>query len=163
MAQDDGRVRLGQLVQDVEVAMLTTFDDEGELHSRPMLTLRPGFDGVLWFATDLRSHSVADVGREHQVAVSYVDAPAERFLSVSGWAELVRDRTLARALWREPLRAWFPNGPEAQEFALLRVAVERAQYWEGTSGKQVQLVAAPVSRFAPERYLGDDHPDFGPH
>ena len=163
MPDENGRNRLGELVQDIDIAMLTTFDDDGQLHSRPMLTLSAGADGILWFATDLRSHSAADIGREHQVAVSYVDPTAQRYLSVSGWAELVRDRSRARAFWRDALRAWFPDGPEARDFALMRVAVERAQYWDGASGEQVQLIAAPVARYGPERYASEDASSLGPH
>ena len=41
--------KLGELIKDIRIAMLTTVDEDGSLRSRPMATQDAEFDGVLWF------------------------------------------------------------------------------------------------------------------
>ena len=47
-------------------------------------------------------------------------------------AEVVRDRAKIEELWKPQLRAWFPEGVETPDIALLKVSVERAEYWDGS-------------------------------
>src|SRR5919205_372923 len=42
---DENIRKLGELIQDIRIAMLTTVDDDGTLRSRPMGTLKTPFDG----------------------------------------------------------------------------------------------------------------------
>ena len=59
-AQND-TAKLGELIKDIRVAMLTTVDNEGRLHSRPMATQQTEFDGTLWFFTDSDSVKVHEL------------------------------------------------------------------------------------------------------
>src|SRR5690242_10237821 len=76
--------RLGELIQDINVAMITTVGLDGALHSRPMFTRRLEKDENLWFFTSddsLKTHEIAD---EHQVNVTYAEGKQQRYVSVSG-------------------------------------------------------------------------------
>jgi general stress protein 26 len=132
--------KLWDLIKGIEVAMLTTVDTGGVLHSRPMATQDLDFDGYLWFFTDAASHKVDEVNSHREVNLVYVDKTKNRFVSVSGAGRVLRDLQKARELWRPHLRAWFPNGVDDPGVALLRVEVRKAEYWDSPSSKVVELL-----------------------
>ena len=61
----------------------------------------------------------------------------QRYVSVSGNAFLVRDKAKAKELWNEALRTWFPQGLDDPDLALLRVTVDKAEYWDSPSSAMV--------------------------
>jgi general stress protein 26 len=132
--------KLRELIKDIDFAMLTTVDEsDGTLRSRPMATQRAEFDGDLWFFTRASAPKVDEVEREQQVNVSYADPSHQRYVSISGRAQLVRDRKKNKELWNPVFKAWFPEGLDDPDLALLHVAVEKAEYWDSPSGKLVAL------------------------
>jgi general stress protein 26 len=147
--QEDKLRKLREIVKAVDICMLTTVGDGGELHSRPMSNNREvEFDGDLWFFTYGSSHKVDEVGRVPRVNASFADVDAQLYASVSGAAEVVRDRAKIEELWQPHLKAWFPDGVETPDIALLKVTAERAEYWDGSQSfiaHAVSLVSALVT------------------
>jgi len=109
-----------------------------------MLTRGIGADGGLWFFTRASDAKVDEALLHPHVNVSDIEASQNRYVSVSGSATLVRDREKIRQLWNEGERAWFPRGPDDPDLALLRVSVERAEYWDGPAGAPAGLVLEDV-------------------
>ena len=132
--------KLGEMIKDIKFAMLTTVDDGGALRSRPMATQNKEFDGELWFFTKASAPKVDEIEREHHVNVSYSHPEDQNYISVSGHAKLVRDVDKNKELWTAPMKAWFPNGPEDPEVALLKVDVDKAEYWDTPGSAVVHLV-----------------------
>lgn len=133
LTQEERLAKLREIVKAVDICMLTTVNERGELHSRPMSNNREvEFDGDLWFFTYGSSHKVDEVGRVPQVNAGFADVGAQQYASLSGRAEVVRDRAKIEELWRPHMRAWFPEGVETPDIALLKVSVERAEYWDGS-------------------------------
>ncbi|HEX7317252.1 MAG TPA: pyridoxamine 5'-phosphate oxidase family protein [Pyrinomonadaceae bacterium] len=133
VTQDDKVGKLRELVKAVDICMLTTVDERGELHSRPMSNNRDvEFDGDLWFFTYGSSHKVDEVNRVSKVNASFADVDNQLYASLSGHAEVVRDRAKIEELWKPELKAWFPEGVDTPDIALLKVKVERAEYWDGS-------------------------------
>lgn len=132
--------KLGAMIADIDFAMLTTAEEDGTLRSRPMSTQQVEFDGDLWFFTRASSPKVEEVEREQHVNVSYAKPEAQRYVSVSGKARLVRDAAKIKELWSPVLKAWFPKGPDDPDLALLKVSVEQAEYWDSPSSKMMHLV-----------------------
>jgi general stress protein 26 len=131
--------KLGELVKDIRVAMLTTADDDGSLRSRPMATPQVEFDGDLWFFTWADTPKVEGLQRHPQVNVSFADPDQQHYVSISGTATLVRERQKMKELWSSWFRTWFPRGIDDPNLALLRVQVEKAEYWDAPSSTMVQL------------------------
>jgi general stress protein 26 len=129
-------------VKGIRVAMMTTTSPDGSLHSRPMATCEGLEDGSLWFFTSCETEKVREINVDHRVNVTYSDAEDDRYVAIAGTAEIVRDRGKMKELWSPLLRAWFPRGLEEPDIALLRVDVERAEYWDPTAG----VLSAIVSR-----------------
>lgn len=144
MAKKRGEVdtvqHLGELIQDIKVAMMTTVEEDGSLRSRPMWTHEhKAFEGELWFFTRQHSHKVDELERDHHVNLSYAEPKRDQYVSLSGRGTLVNDREMMEKLWTPSLKAWFPEGLEDPELSLLRVRVEKAEYWDVPSSRMVQL------------------------
>ena len=136
---DPERTRLRKLLKGFRVAMLTTVTPEGVLRSRPMVTVRMGTDGDVWFLTKAHAPKVGEVEEHRRVNVGYASAKARRYVSLSGSASLVRDPARVQAMWKRRHRKWLPEGKRDPDLAALRVQVERAEYWDEASGTMVVL------------------------
>ena len=132
----DAVAKLGALIKKMKFAMLTTLDEDGTLRSRPMATQEVEFDGTLWFFTRASAPKVGEVEKEHQVNVAYAEPNDQTYVSVSGRANVVRDKAKAEELWNPALKAWFPKGLDDPDLALLKVEVDKAEYWD-TPGSAV--------------------------
>ncbi|MCY1046620.1 pyridoxamine 5'-phosphate oxidase family protein [Corallococcus sp. bb12-1] len=148
---------LGKLIHGIKVAMMTTVDSDGSLRSRPMWTYDKDFDGELWFFTNDHTHKVDEVEKDHHVSLAYADPGKDRYVSVSGRCQLVRDKAKAKELWTPALKAWFPQGLEDPNMALLRVTVEKAEYWDTPNSRMVQLVGFVKAVLTGEKYHPGDN------
>lgn len=128
-----------ELIKDIDVAMLVTETGDGSLRSRPMVTQATDFDGDLWFFTDHDSAKVLEIQADRHVNVSYADPRSQKFISVSGIAELSTDRQKIKEIWNPYAKAWFPDGPDDPRLALLRVHPTSAEYWDSASGLAVTV------------------------
>ena len=144
--------KLAKLIKGIKVAMMTTRDDDGTLRARPMQTQNEEFDGTLWFFTQASSHKVVEVDHEHQVNVTYAEPSENRYVSVSGTATLVRDKAKIDQLWTPVLKAWFPDGKEDPDVALLRVDVSKAEYWDQPSSAIVKLAGFTKAVLTGQQY-----------
>ena len=151
-SRKDAIAHLGELIHGIKVAMMTTVEADGSLRSRPMWTHDRDFDGELWFFTREHSAKVGEVEHDHHVNLSYAEPSKDRFVSVSGRCRLVLDKEKARQLWNPTLKAWFPQGVDDPELALLCVKVEKAEYWDVPSSRMVQLVGFVKAVLAGETY-----------
>lgn len=149
-ADAEGTRKLWDMIEDIDIAMLTTTDEDGVLHSRPMGTIKHDFDGDLWFFTRASSHKVLEIRQHEEVCLSYADPDDQDYVSVSGRATLVRDKAKAEELWSEPLRTWFPKGLDDPDIALLKVHVTHAEYWDSPNGKMVYALGYMKARLTGE-------------
>ena len=144
--------KLKELIKDIEVAMLTTVDEHGHLHARPMATQKTEFDGDLWFFTDAGSPKVDEIQSDQRVNVSYSSPGGNSFISVAGTAQLVTDKDKIKELYTPDLKAWFPDGTDTPGIALLKIDVYSAQYWDAPNNTIVKLAGLVKATATGERY-----------
>jgi general stress protein 26 len=122
--------KVADLVEEIKFAMLTTEESDGSLRSRPMSTLQMDSNGDLWFFTALSSPKVEDCVQHRDVNLSYMDADKQRYLSLSGSAQVVRDKEKMKQLWTAWVQPWFPQGVDDPDLVLLKVSIAHAEYWD---------------------------------
>ena len=69
----------------------------------------------------------------------------------------LRDRAMIDELWRPEFKIWFPEGKDDPEIALLRVSLEKAEYWDSPSstiGYALSFVSSLVTGKQPD--LGEN-------
>lgn len=154
--QSDAERKLWKLVEDIRTAMMTSVDGD-VLRARPMQGFVDDEKGLLWFFTRRSAHKAAEIDREAQVNLSFADPKHQQYVSISGIAQVVIDPPKAKDLWNPFVQAWFPEGPDDPDVALIRVRAEQGEYWEGPSSSLVQLwriSKALAEREEPE--MGED-------
>lgn len=136
----EARNKVWELIREVQVAMLVTLDWQGRMRGRPMRAVKlKEFSGTLWFFTSQPSPKTEEIGQDDRVLLAYADPNSQNYVAVSGTVQVVRDPRRQKELWSEPLRTWFPGGPDDPKAALLKVEVEGAEYWDSPSSAFVHL------------------------
>lgn len=131
--------KLADLIEESRIAMLTTAEPDGTLRSRPLATLQLDARGALWFFTFASSPKVDEIERHRRVNLSYVNPRDEDYVSISGIAEIVRDRAKMRELWTPWVKPWFPRGLDDPDLVLLQVTIEQAEYWDAPDSAAKRL------------------------
>jgi len=143
-------------IKDVRIAMLTTQDEDGSLRSRPMYTQKPDGSSALVFLTDKDSAKVYEVKKDSHVNLSYGKPEDNVYVSVSGRANAYRDQAEIDKLWSEPLRAWFAKGKDDPNIYILKVEIDKGEYWDTPSGVLSRAVAYVKALTTGERATSDD-------
>lgn len=144
MAEATGKIaQLNELIKGIDTAVLTTVRPDSTLHSCPMASHVADDRGVLWFITHDNSEKVEAVRTNQRVNLAYVDHLSQRYVSISGFCELVRDHALAKTLWYPSYASWFPGGVDDPGLVLLKVDIQQAAYWDAARGRMVPLLGFP--------------------
>ena len=154
--------KLREIMNGVTFAMLVTVDDDGTLHSRPMALQEAEFDGDLWFFTKASAEKVMDIQRERHVNVSFARPNDQTYVSVSGLAQLVRDRQKAESLWSPTYKAWFPDGLDDPDLALIKVRVTKAEYWSSPPSAPTQLIGMAKAMVTGQEYHPGENKELRP-
>ncbi|MFC0677642.1 pyridoxamine 5'-phosphate oxidase family protein [Lysobacter korlensis] len=147
--REAGLKKLHDMIDDVEVAMLTGISADGRLLSRPLHTMDVDADGTLWFATAYDTEKVREIEANPQVNVSYESRGKGIYVSVSGRASIVRDRAIIDEKWSPGMSVFFKGGKDDPNLCLIRVDAESAEYWDGPStaiGKGLYFLTTAVTR-----------------
>lgn len=135
----EGLQKIGELVRDIRITMMTTLGPDGSIDSRPMATQKTEtFDGTLWFLTRGESGKVAEIEHDAHVSLLYADPGDSKFITVKGRASVSHDRNKIHELWNPMYKAWFPDGEDDPAVTVLRVDITEAEYWQASSSKLVR-------------------------
>ena len=146
----EGAKKLYELIEDVKIAMMTTVEADGTLHSRPMWNHKADESGDLWFFTRDRTPKIQELSRDAEVNLAYSDPSGQNYVSVAGKAEIVREQAKIKELWSEGLRTWFPKGPDDPDIALIRVHPSGGEYWDAPSQSVMQIYGYVKARLTGE-------------
>jgi len=153
-ARENDLQKLREMIKDIDFCMMTTIDEDGDLHSRPMsVNGEVDPDGDLWFFTGASSHKVSEIAKLPKVNVSFADPENQQYVSISGTAQLVRDREKIKELWKPEFKMWFPEGKDDPEIALLCVSLEKGEYWDSpgsTIGYALSFVSSLITGKQPD-------------
>lgn len=155
----EARQKVWDLIKDIKIALMVTKGEDGEaLRGRPMAAINKDFDGDLWFATRAEAPKVGEIKEHDHVLLAYSDPKTQNYVSVAGVSAMVRDPSKVKELWSEPLRVWFPKGPDDPDIALIKVTVETAEYWDAPSSAWVYAFGYAKARLTgePPKHVGEN-------
>ncbi len=153
----EGVKKIGELIKDIRICMMTTAGSDGSFDSRPMATQKTEFDGDVWFLTRGESGKVHEIEDDAHVSLLYADTGDSKYVAAKGKATVSKDKAKIHELWNPMFKAWFPGGEDDPEITVLKVSLTEAQYWEASSSKiimGVKYLAAAVT---------GDHTKIGEH
>jgi general stress protein 26 len=140
--------------------MLTTRRADGHMVSRPMATQKRAVGADFWFATMKDMPKIAEISAEPRVNLSYYKDRTKEWVSISGEAQVIRNRAKIRELWQPDWKFWFPDeggvkdgGAEDPRIVLIGVRAVSAQYMTLEKPQALvlfDLVASKLSGKTPE-------------
>jgi general stress protein 26 len=148
----DDRAKLVELMEDLPIGMLTTFGPEGP-RSVPMARQQVEPTAELWFITARDTRHVDDVARDPQVSLTFSSRDA--WVAMTGRAEVVDDRAKLEELWNTFAEAWLPGGPGDPNAVLLKVDVDRAEYWDTPGGRIASMISLAKTKLTGDTYDAD--------
>ena len=132
-----GIKKIGELIKEVRICMMTTAAGDGSFDSRPMATQETEFDGTVWFLTRHESGKVHEIEENDHVSLMYADPSNHSYVTAKGKAKISRDKAKIEELWNPMFKAWFPEGQDDPSIAVVKVEVDEADYWDSSSSKLV--------------------------
>ena len=134
------------LIDDIEIAMMTTRRPDGHLESRAMANQKQAAGADLWFVTADGTGKLRDLAADPHVNLSYYKDGTREWMSVSGLATISRDRGKIRELYATDWKAWFPDEgdprhgtPEDPRMVLIGVKIHAAVFLEVNKPKPIVL------------------------
>ena len=154
--------RFYALVDEIEIAMMTTRRRDQHLESRAMANQKRADGADLWFVTAEATAKVADLEADPHLNLAYYKNRTREWISVSGLATLSRDRGKIHELYAEDWNVWFPDEgdprhgtPDDPRFVLIGVEVHAAVFFELDKPQPVVLYELAKG------WLTGDAPDLG--
>lgn len=135
-----------EMVESIEIAMMTTRRPDGHLESRAMATQKPAAGADIWFVTLESTGKLRDIEHDPHVNLSFYKDRTREWISVSGLAKLSRDRQKIHELYAPDWKMWFPEEddprhgtPDDPRMVLIGVDVHAAVFLEMTKPQPVVL------------------------
>lgn len=152
MTNDNARdaERAWELMQKIGFAMLVTHDGD-KLRARPMSAHLERENNAIYFLTDARRHKDDEIARNPGINLSFADASAQKYVSLTGTAVVSNDRAKIKELFSTPAKAWWDSA-EDPNIRVLKITPDDAEYWDspGTVVSYVKMAAAAVTGTRPD-------------
>jgi general stress protein 26 len=152
MTNDNARdvERAWELMKKIGFAMLVTRDGD-ELRARPMSAYLERESNTIYFLTDARRHKDEEITRNPGINLSFADASAQKYVSLTGTALVSNDRAKIKELFSTPAKAWWESADDPN-IRVLKVTPDDAEYWDspGTIVSYVKMAAAAVTGTRPD-------------
>ena len=141
--------RVWELMETVGFCMFSTWTGS-RLRSRPMSASLSRTENVIRFLTDVRQHKDEEVREYPQVCLAFADPRNQKYVSISGQAQITNDRETIRSLWSLPAKAWWQNADDPN-IRVITVRPEEAEWWDspGTIVSYVSMAAAAITGSKP--------------
>jgi general stress protein 26 len=148
--------KVADKIKDIKTAMLVSLESDGCLRSRPMQLLQINGNDLL-FLTGYQSGLSHEITHDSHVNLSFADESKMIFVSLSGKAAVSKEAALIDELWQEPYRAWFPEGKDDPNIAVLRVSVDHAEYWDSPTSPVVHAIGFAKAMLTGQKADPGDH------
>jgi general stress protein 26 len=150
----DNLEKVWELVDRIGFCMLTT-QTGSDIRARPMSAYAEKIENSVYFLTDVASHKDEDIARHPNVCLAFADTKGQKYVSLSGSAEILNDREKVRDLWATPAKAWW-DSPDDPSIRVLKITPSFAEYWDspGTVISYIKMAAAAMTSAKPD--MGDN-------
>jgi general stress protein 26 len=114
-----------------DVGMLTAFDPEGQLHTRPMSVRDVDEEGRIYFLSNDSIQRSFEITEHSNVNLSFHFPNRLHFSALRASACLRRDAELLWSLLGDDLLPWCPLGASDPDLVVIELSPETFDMWEG--------------------------------
>ena len=137
--------KIKELVKDITSCMFCTDVFQLPFRTRPMATIDVDDQGNVWFFSNAASDKNDEIKSNDIVQLIYAKNSNSHFLTITGKAEIIKDKNKIDELWNPMVKAWFPEGKDDPDLSLIKVIPQDAYYWDTPHGKMVTLLKIAAS------------------
>lgn len=115
------------IVCSIDYCVVITHAETGSPNARVMEPFKPDDDWTIWMGTSPKSRKVQDIQRNSRITLTYYYPSNTAYVTLQGEAHLVSDLKLRRKYWNEVWHAFFPDGPEGNDYTLIAFVPDRIE------------------------------------
>lgn len=108
------------MINSVDFCFLITLGESGQPNARLVQHFKTDESLVVWFGTSPKSRKANELRQNPHLSVAFYHPDDTAYVTLKGAAELVDDLNLRREKWYENWIAFFPEGPEGNDYVLLK-------------------------------------------
>lgn len=116
-----------ETIRAAEYCFLITQDRSGQVSTRLMQPFDPEPDLTIWMGASPKSRKVRQIREDGRATLAYQDKASNAYAVLSGSAAIVDDPAQRRHYWREGWEAFFKQGPEGEDYVLIRFTPNRIE------------------------------------
>jgi general stress protein 26 len=137
--------RVWELAKRIGICMFITWDGERQ-RARPLVATVEKQSNAIWFLSDAESHKDEQAERFPIVTLAFADNSGNKYVSITGKAEVLDDRALVRKLWSPYAKAWWKDADDP-DIRVIKVTPQDAELWDSPGGlfSRVRMLAAAVT------------------
>ena len=129
----DDREKFWDLIEEHHACMLVTHGPGGTLHARPMHAIPDREKREILFYTEITGGKAHEIANSDEVCITFLSHKKNDYIAVQGKAELTREKALIDKHWNPMVKAWFPQGKDDPNVAMIRIHVRAGEYWDSSS------------------------------
>ncbi len=116
-----------QTIEAAQTCFLITVGQEGLPSARVMAPFPPESDFTIWMGARPRARKIREIAKDNRAVLGYSHAADGAYLSVAGTVTVVDCLDARRRYWIEDFRAFWPDGPEGDDYVLLKFVPSRME------------------------------------
>jgi general stress protein 26 len=145
-----------EIMRKFDQAMLITQSETAGLRGRPMVIAETADDGSVWFISRADTQKMDEMAKDSEILA--VMQSSSQWLSITGHAEIQKDRAHIHRLWKETYRAWC-DGKDDPNIALIRLKPREAEYWDNSGLKGLKFALRYAAAYVTGKELRSDQDD----
>ena len=136
-------------MRSAEYCMLITLSEGGEANARLVQPFEPEPDMTIWVGTWSKSRKVREVRRDSRVTLAFYDKESTAYVTLLGLGQIENDLNKKRKYWREEWIGFIPQGPDGDDYVLVKFIpfrIELMSFGRGVLPQPYGLKPAVVVR-----------------
>ena len=138
--------KLVELLKTFSNAILVTHGGSEDLHSRPMAIAQVEANGDVWMLSGAASEKVREVRADARAQI--VCQSSSAFVTLTGRANVNKDRAKLDEIWTESYKSWFPQGKDDPNLVLIQLRAEEGEWWDERGTNRLKYVIESVKAYA---------------
>lgn len=157
MKNQESLEKLKDLLEGTRICMLSTYNEDKRIHTRPMAYQDIDENGTIYFFTNEYSSKIDEISVNNEINISFTNTDKNNYVVIKADAKLSKDRAKMEELFNPMIKVWLPEGLEDPNISLIKADLKSAEYWDTTSSKMVFLFNAAKALITGEPYNEGEH------
>ncbi len=124
--------------------MCTGISTGKKMNTRPMSVQKIDDEGNFYFLSAADSHANSDILHEPHAQLFFKGSSHSDFLTVYGYAKILKDKNLIKELWQPVYKTWFTEGENDPRITVIKLSADDGYYWDNKHGNAIALLKMAV-------------------